>query len=150
MPGELRALEIVSVAVDRRIGTVLGGYRIVEPLGSGGTSVVYRAEHVRLGRQAALKLLAPGLGEADFSERFLRESVPLARLGAAREVAAAIAFLASPEGNGANALEASLARVKPVGCYAQDGVDTEPGQSVVTRTPRGASSWRSASLNDRT
>ncbi|MER8918177.1 pilus assembly protein TadG-related protein [Mesorhizobium sp. M0761] len=40
------------------------------------------------------------------------------------------AFLASPEGNGANALEASLARVKPVGCYAQDGVDTEPGQST--------------------
>jgi serine/threonine-protein kinase len=71
---ELRALEIVSVTLDQRIGTVLGGYRIIEPLGSGGTSVVYRAEHVRLGRPAALKLLAPGLGEADFSERFLRES----------------------------------------------------------------------------
>ena len=68
------ALEIVPVPLDQRIGTVLGGYRIVEPLGSGGTSVVYRAEHVRLGRPAALKLLAPGLGEADFSERFLRES----------------------------------------------------------------------------
>ncbi|MER9028094.1 pilus assembly protein TadG-related protein [Mesorhizobium sp. M0674] len=39
------------------------------------------------------------------------------------------AFLASPDGNGANALEQSLARVKPVGCYAQDGVDTEPGQN---------------------
>jgi len=62
------------MVLDRRIGTVLGGYRILEPLGSGGTSVVYRAEHVRLGRPAALKLLAPGLGEADFSERFLRES----------------------------------------------------------------------------
>ena len=74
MPGGLGALEMVPMAVDRRIGTVLGGYRIVEPLGSGGTSVVYRAEHVRLGRPAALKLLAPGLGEADFSERFLRES----------------------------------------------------------------------------
>jgi serine/threonine protein kinase len=71
---ELRALEIVPVTLDQRIGTVLGGYRIIEPLGSGGTSVVYRAEHVRLGRPAALKLLAPGLGEADFSERFLRES----------------------------------------------------------------------------
>src|SRR5205807_3663396 len=59
---------------DRRIGTVLGGYRIVEPLGQGATSVVYRAEHVRLGRPAALKLLTPALGEADFRERFLRES----------------------------------------------------------------------------
>src|ERR1051326_5788303 len=59
---------------DRRIGSVLGGYRIVGPLGSGATSVVYRAEHVRLGRQAALKLLTPAFGEADFRERFLRES----------------------------------------------------------------------------
>ena len=60
--------------LDRRIGTQLGGYRIVEPLGEGATSVVYRAEHVRLGRPAALKLLTPALGEADFRERFLRES----------------------------------------------------------------------------
>jgi serine/threonine-protein kinase len=69
-----RTLEIVRVKLDRRIGTELGGYRIVEQLGRGGTSVVYRAEHVRLGRPAALKLLSPGLGDADFSERFLRES----------------------------------------------------------------------------
>jgi serine/threonine-protein kinase len=69
-----RALELVPMTLDRRIGTELGGYRIVELLGRGGTSVVYRAEHVRLGRAAALKLLTPALGEADFRERFLRES----------------------------------------------------------------------------
>ena len=69
-----RTLELVRVKLDQRIGTELGGYRILEQLGRGGTSVVYRAEHVRLGRAAALKLLSPGLGEADFSERFLRES----------------------------------------------------------------------------
>src|SRR5881275_1421438 len=69
-----RTLELVRVKLDQRIGTELGGYRILEQLGRGGTSVVYRAEHVRLGRPAALKLLTPGLGEADFSERFLRES----------------------------------------------------------------------------
>ena len=68
------ALQLVHVSADRRIGTELGGYRIVEELGSGATSVVYRAEHVRLGRQAALKLLTPAFGEADFRERFLRES----------------------------------------------------------------------------
>jgi serine/threonine protein kinase len=69
-----RTLELVRVKLDQRIGTELGCYRILEQLGRGGTSVVYRAEHVRLGRPAALKLLSPGLGEADFSERFLRES----------------------------------------------------------------------------
>src|SRR3954469_19499231 len=70
----LRTLEIVRVRLDHRIGSELGGYRIVEELGRGGTSVVYRAEHVRLGRPAALKLLSPGLGEDDFRERVLRES----------------------------------------------------------------------------
>src|SRR5207253_1878488 len=69
-----RGLQLVPMAIDRRIGTELGGYRILEPLGHGGTSVVYRAEHVRLGRSAALKLLTPSVGEADFAERFLRES----------------------------------------------------------------------------
>ena len=56
-----RTLELVRVKLDQRIGTELGGYRILEQVGRGGTSVVYRAEHVRLGRQAALKLLSPGI-----------------------------------------------------------------------------------------
>src|SRR5436309_10916263 len=62
------------MALDGHIGKEVAGYRIVEALGHGGTSVVYRAEHVRLGRAAALKLLTPGLGESDFRPRFLRES----------------------------------------------------------------------------
>src|SRR6266540_2102271 len=69
-----RTLELVRVKLDQRIGTELGGYSILDQLGRGGTSVVYRAEHVRLGRQAALKLLSPGLGDLDFTDRFLRES----------------------------------------------------------------------------
>src|SRR5436853_7315454 len=67
------ALQLVPM-LDRRLHSEIAGYRILEPLGRGGTSVVYRAEHVRLGRPAALKLLAPVLGEAGFRERFLRES----------------------------------------------------------------------------
>src|SRR3954452_1824123 len=64
----------VDATIDGRLDTVVAGYRIVEELGRGGTSIVYRAEHVRLGRSAALKLLVPALGEADFRDRFLRES----------------------------------------------------------------------------
>ena len=44
-----------------RIGTVLAGYRIESLLGRGGMSVVYLAEHMRLGRKVALKVLATPL-----------------------------------------------------------------------------------------
>src|SRR5438874_1944447 len=62
------------MSVDGRIDSEVAGYRIVELLGRGGMSVVYRAEHVRLGRAAALKLLGAPFGDADHRERFLRES----------------------------------------------------------------------------
>jgi serine/threonine-protein kinase len=60
--------------LDRRIDTEVGGYRIVEPIGRGSSSVVYRAEHVRLGRAAAVKLLAPTVEQDEFRDRFIRES----------------------------------------------------------------------------
>jgi serine/threonine-protein kinase len=67
---------------DRRIGTVIAGYRIDARIGRGGMGVVYRAQHLQLERQAALKLIAPDLAESSgFRERFARE----ARIAAALE-----------------------------------------------------------------
>ncbi|MDX6510512.1 MAG: hypothetical protein QOE36_16, partial [Gaiellaceae bacterium] len=63
-----------AVLTTPRIGSVIAGYLIEEEIGHGATSVVYRATHIRLGRAAALKLLTPALGDADFSDRFVRES----------------------------------------------------------------------------
>ena len=61
--------------VDTRLGSVLAGFRIERLLGRGGMSSVYLAEHLRLHRKVALKLLAPELAADErFRERFLRES----------------------------------------------------------------------------
>jgi tRNA A-37 threonylcarbamoyl transferase component Bud32 len=61
--------------VDPRIGTEFAGHRVEQVIGRGGASVVYLAEHLRLGRRVALKVLAPHLAEDEiFRERFIRES----------------------------------------------------------------------------
>ncbi|MFC1611689.1 serine/threonine-protein kinase [Myxococcota bacterium] len=41
------------------IGSTLGHYRLLEVLGRGGVATVYLAEHTRLGRRVALKVLDP-------------------------------------------------------------------------------------------
>jgi serine/threonine protein kinase len=69
------------VSTDARIGTQIGDYRIERILGRGGMSVVYLAEHIRLKRKAAVKLLSPELAEdPTFRARFVSEWERLAQL----------------------------------------------------------------------
>ena len=56
-------------------GSELAGYRIDSAIGRGGMGVVFLAEHKRLGRRVALKLIAPErVRDRAFRLRFERES----------------------------------------------------------------------------
>ncbi|HEY5938459.1 MAG TPA: serine/threonine-protein kinase [Kofleriaceae bacterium] len=57
------------------IGAVLGNYRVIAEISSGGMGTVYRAEHALLGKPAAIKLLKPELtANAELVDRFFTEA----------------------------------------------------------------------------
>jgi serine/threonine-protein kinase len=57
-------------------GEVFAGYSIVRLLGTGGMGEVYLAEHPRLPRREALKILRPDISaDETFRQRFIREAV---------------------------------------------------------------------------
>jgi serine/threonine-protein kinase len=63
------------------IGTRLGPYEIVSPLGAGGMGEVYRARDAKLGRDVAIKILPDVfVGDPDRVARFEREAQVVASL----------------------------------------------------------------------
>src|SRR5437016_5992563 len=69
------------VAAGNAADLVLGHYRILERLGSGGTSVVYKAEQLALRREVAIKVLsAPSTSNPRGASRFTAEVRAVARL----------------------------------------------------------------------
>src|SRR5687767_12687897 len=67
--------------VDVRIGSMLNEYRLLERVGSGGMGAVYRALHVRLDKEVALKVIQPLRGhDARLRDRFQREMKAIGRL----------------------------------------------------------------------
>ncbi len=58
---------------------VIAGYRRMRQLGVGGMGEVHLAQHERLNRQVALKLMRPNVAtDQEFAKRFLRESKAMA------------------------------------------------------------------------
>src|SRR6185436_20905599 len=56
-------------------GTQIGAYRVVHQIGRGGMGAVWLAEHIALGRRAALKVLHPEYStRPDIVNRFFNEA----------------------------------------------------------------------------
>ncbi len=82
-------LEAISTA-DRRLSDsnqawlgklVDGRYRVLEVIGRGGMGVVYRVEHLRMGKIAAMKVLHRDLvTDADVQRRFETEAASISKL----------------------------------------------------------------------
>ena len=63
------------IPADARTGTTVGKYKLHEIVGRGGMGVVYRGEHVYIGKEVAVKILHEGYGGREESiKRFLREA----------------------------------------------------------------------------
>lgn len=81
-------LETVTERVDSIVGTTLEGkYQIVSRLGAGGMGAVYKAHHLLLGRDVAVKVLKTEvLSDSRSAERFRREAQAAARIEHANAV----------------------------------------------------------------
>ena len=74
-PGVSDGHGISAAPDDFGVGSRLASYRLDEIIGRGGMAVVYRAYDTRLGRQVAVKVMAPELAQNDtFRQQFIRES----------------------------------------------------------------------------
>jgi response regulator RpfG family c-di-GMP phosphodiesterase/serine/threonine protein kinase len=79
--GLLTPYQAQCVNTGRAENLLLGNYRVLDRLGSGGMGVVFKAEHIHLRRPVAVKVLPLGASlDPRLDQRFLREVRLLAQL----------------------------------------------------------------------
>ena len=80
-PRDGTALRAAAAGSDLMGTVVADRYHIIKKLGEGGMGTVYLAEHVKMGRKSALKVMNPGTNQdADAIARFNREASNASRL----------------------------------------------------------------------
>jgi hypothetical protein len=80
-PRDGTALRSSNNAGDLLGAVVADRYHVIKKLGAGGMGTVYLAEHVKMGRKSALKVMHPGMNaDPDAIARFNREASNAARL----------------------------------------------------------------------
>jgi serine/threonine protein kinase len=95
-PATSSAIMQKDVVTDPLLGSVLDSYRLDDRIGSGGMARVYRATHLVLGNQVAIKVLH-GHASPLAQKRFKREAEAMARI-AHPNVAKIVDFGSTPGG----------------------------------------------------
>lgn len=115
----------------RHIGSVFGAYRVLELLGKGGMGYVYRAEHIKLGRPVALKLLRTDYGaRKDAITRFFREAKTVNRIRH-RNIIDVTDFVELGDGTAFIIME--LLQGQSFGKWAHSGVDLRRALAVLVQ-----------------
>jgi serine/threonine protein kinase len=116
---------------DLRVGAVLGTYRLGELLGKGGMGYVYRAEHIKLGREVALKLLrADYARRRDAVNRFFQEAKTVNRVRH-RNIVDVTDFVELDDGTTFIIME--LLRGQSLGKWARTGIDLPRALAVLVQ-----------------
>jgi serine/threonine protein kinase/WD40 repeat protein len=78
---KLTAYQVQQIYSGKGKSLILGNYIILDKIGQGGMGMVLKAEHRRMKRQVALKVLAPEVTKsAELTQRFQREVQAAAKL----------------------------------------------------------------------
>jgi serine/threonine protein kinase len=114
-----------------RLDQVLGTYRLMELLGKGGMGYVYRAEHTKLGREVALKLLrADYARRRDAVSRFFQEAKTVNRVRH-RNIVDVTDFVELDDGTTFIIME--LLRGSSLGKWSRTGVDLPRALAVLVQ-----------------
>ena len=116
---------------DNRLGSTLGVYRLSELLGKGGMGYVYKAEHIKLGREVALKLLRGDYAKRrDAVLRFFQEAKTVNRVRH-RNIVDVTDFVELDDGTTFIIME--LLRGQSLGRWARSGVDLPRALAVLVQ-----------------
>ena len=114
-----------------RLGAQLGSYQVIELLGKGGMGYVYRAEHVKLGREVALKLLRSDYARRrDAVARFFQEARTVNRVRH-RNIVDVTDFVEL--GDGTTFIIMELLSGVSLGKWARSGIDLPRALAVLVQ-----------------
>jgi eukaryotic-like serine/threonine-protein kinase len=116
---------------DDYLGAELGSYRVIELLGKGGMGYVYRAEHIKLGREVALKLLRSDYAmRRDAVARFFQEARTVNRVRH-RNIVDVTDFVELDDGTTYIIME--LLTGTSLGTWARTGIDLPRALAVLVQ-----------------